>query len=146
MRESIAHFWGCPLEYGSFSTGFSDRLHKDKFVATIRLRHFLASALFELECARPYELQKRLRFESRAFRFLASINAGATFVVSTMLTDSNLIGSVQSFIQRVNPHASESSARTRLSKVDRFGLGFRSRPTDPQSVAMTCPLHSWLSC
>ena len=72
MRESIAHFWGCPLEYGSFSTGFSDRLHKDKFVATIRLRHFLASALFELESARPYELQKRLRFESRAFRFLAS--------------------------------------------------------------------------
>jgi hypothetical protein len=106
MRESIAHFWGCPLEYGSFSTGFSDRLHKDKFVATIRLQHFLASALFELECARPYELQKHLRFESRVFRFLASATDWRnTFVVSTMLTDSNLIESVQSFIRRVNPHA-----------------------------------------
>jgi hypothetical protein len=78
IRESIADFWGCPLEYGNFSTGFSDRLHKDKFVATIRLRHFLASTLFELECARPYELQKHLQFDLRVFRFLASINAGAT--------------------------------------------------------------------
>ena len=105
IRDSIADFWGSPFKYGSFSTGFSELLHNDKLVATIRLQHFLASALFELECARPYELQKRLRFESRAFRFLASINAGATFVVSTMLTDSNLIESVQSFIRRVNPHA-----------------------------------------
>ena len=78
MRESIAHFWGCPLEYGSFSTGFSELLRNDKLVATIRLQHFLASALFELECARPYELQKHLQFDLRVFRFLASINAGAT--------------------------------------------------------------------
>ena len=105
IRDSIAHFWGCLLEYGSFSTGLSELLHNDKLVATIRVQHFLASALFELECARPYELQKHLQFDLRVFRFLASINAGATFVVSTMLTDSNLIESVQSFIRRVNPHA-----------------------------------------
>ena len=72
IRESIADFWGCPFKYGSFSTGFSELLHNDKFVATIRLQHFLASALFELECARPYELQKHLQFELRVFRFLAS--------------------------------------------------------------------------
>ena len=105
IRDSIAHFWGCLLEYGSFSTGFSELLHNDKLVATIRLQHFLASALFELECARPYELQKHLQFDLRVFRFLASINAGATFVVGTMPTDSNLVGSVQSFIRRVNSHA-----------------------------------------
>ncbi len=105
MRDSIADFWGCPLEYGSFSASFSDRLHKDKFVATIRLRHFLASALFELECARPYELQKHLQFDLKVFRFLASATRWRDICLQHNADRFKLSGSVQSFIRRVNQHA-----------------------------------------
>ena len=128
MRESIADFGGCPFEYGSFSTGFSELLHNDKLVATIRVQHFLASALFELECARPYELQKRLRFESRAFRFLASINAGATICSWHAANRFKLSRQCAKFYSARQP------ARLRIKRTDsavqgrplRVGLSFTS--------------------